>query len=86
MTTLVIGSEVDDVDHWRKPMRNEEYFGPLGITGPAFIDPDKSSRLGLIVECPSLKTPSEAFVGEAAANAMKFEGVGPEAVQMFAEG
>ena len=55
MTTLVIIHEVDDVEHWRTSTRREEYFGPLGITARTFIDPDKSNRVGLIVECPSLE-------------------------------
>jgi hypothetical protein len=71
---------------WRTSTRREEYFGPLGITGRTFIDPDKSNRVGLIVECPSLEAFQQALQGEAAADAMKFDGVRPETLQMFVEG
>ncbi len=77
MTTLVIIHEVDDVEHWRTSTRREEYFGPLGITARTFIDPDKSNRVGLIVECPSLEAFQESLQGEGAADAMKFDGVRP---------
>jgi hypothetical protein len=42
--------------------------------------------VGLIVECPSLEAFQEALQGEAAADAMKFDGVRPETLQMFVEG
>jgi hypothetical protein len=86
MTTLVIVHEVDDVEHWRTSTRREEYFGPLGITARTFIDPDKSNRVGLVVECPSLAAFQEALQGEPAAEAMKFDGVRPETLKMFVEG
>ena len=86
MTTLVITHEVDDVEHWRTSPKREEYFGPLGITARTFIDPDKSNRVGIIVECPSLEAFQKSLQGEAAADAMKFDGVRPETLQMFVEG
>jgi hypothetical protein len=86
MTTLVIIHEVDDVEHWRTSTRREEYFGPLGITARTFIDPDKSNRVGLVVDCPSLEAFQRSLQGEAAADAMKFDGVRPETIQMFLEG
>jgi hypothetical protein len=86
MTTLVITHEVDDVERWLTSTKRQEFFGPLGITARTFVDPDKSHRVGLIVECPSLETFQEALQGEAAADAMKFDGVRPETLQMFVEG
>ena len=86
MTTLVITHEVDDVERWRTSTKRQEFFGPLGITARTFVDPDKSHRVGLIVECPSLEAFQGALQGEAAADAMKFDGVRPETLQMFVEG
>ena len=86
MTTLVITHEVDDIDHWRTSTRREDYFGPLGITARAFVDPDKSDRVGLIVECPSLEAFQEAMQDAGAAEAMKFDGVRPETIHMLVEG
>ena len=85
MTTLVIVHEVDDVEHWRTSTRREEYFGPLGISGRTFVDPDKSNRVGLVVECPSLEALQKSLQGEAAAAAMKHDGVRAETLQMLVE-
>lgn len=86
MTTLVITHEVDDVDHWRTSTRREEYFGPLGITARTFVDPDGSSKVALIVECPSLEAFQASLQGAGAADAMTFDGVRPETIQMFVAG
>jgi hypothetical protein len=86
MTTLVITHEVDDVERWRTSTRRDEYFGPLGITARTFIGPDSSNRVGLIVECPSLGAFQKSLQGDGAADAMKFDGVRPETLQMLVEG
>jgi hypothetical protein len=86
MTTLIITHQVDDLDHWRTSTRRMDYFGPLGITARPFVDPEASDKVGLIVECPSLEAFQEAMQGEGAADAMKFDGVRPETIQMLVEG
>ena len=83
MTTLVITHEVEDVDHWRSSTRREDFFGPLGITARTFVDPDGSNRVGLIIECPSLEAFQDALQGDGAADAMKFDGVRPDTLQML---
>ena len=50
MRTVLIVHEVDDVDHWLKSPKRQEFFGPLGITCRTFVDPEKSEPVGLIVE------------------------------------
>jgi hypothetical protein len=85
MTTVLVFHEVDDVDHWRTSTKREEYFGPLGITARTFIDPDKSNRVGLIVECPSLEALEKSLQGEDAATAMKHDVVRGETLQMLVE-
>ena len=47
--------EVDDVDHWLRSPKREEFFGPLGMTARTFVDPDKTNRVGLIVTVPDLE-------------------------------
>ena len=42
MTTVMIFHEVDDVDHWLRSPKREEFFGPLGMTVRTFVDPDKT--------------------------------------------
>ena len=46
---------------------------------------DKPNQVGLIVECPSLEAFQESLQGQGAADAMKFDGVRPETLQMFVE-
>ena len=50
MATHVIFHEVDDVEHWLSSPKREEVFGPMGITVRTFRDPQRSNRVGLIVE------------------------------------
>ena len=56
MTTVMVFHEVDDVDHWLRSTKREEFFGPLGMTVRTFVDPDKTNRVGLIVTVPDLDT------------------------------
>ena len=85
MTTVMIFHEVDDVDHWVRSPKREEFFGPLGMTARPFVDPDKTNRVGLIVTVPDMATLQTALASPAAADAMKFDGVRPETMLMLVE-
>jgi hypothetical protein len=85
MPTIVISHEVDDVEHWLSSPKREEVFGPAGITVRTFVDPAKTNRVGLIVEVPDMETFQRAMESEAAADAMKFDGVRPETILMLVE-
>jgi len=85
MTTLMIFHEVDDVDHWLASPKREELFGPLGMTARTFVDPEKSNRVGLVVECPDMDAFQRALASDDAADAMKFDGVRPETIVTLVE-
>jgi hypothetical protein len=85
MATLMVFHEVDDVDHWLASPKREELFGPMGMTARTFIDPEKTNRVGLIVEVPDMETFQRALDSEQAAEAMKFDGVRPETIVMLVE-
>lgn len=85
MANFLVIHEVDDVDHWAKSTKREEYFGPLGITARTFIDPNGSNRVGLIVEAPSLEAFQASLQGDGAAAAMKHDGVRPDTLLMLVE-
>ena len=85
MTTLIAFHEVDDVQHWLSSPKREEFFGPMGITARTFTDPEGSNRVGLIVEVPDMAKFHEAMASEAAADAMKFDGVRGETLIILAE-
>ena len=78
MTTLIAFHEVDDVQHWLSSPKRVEIFGPMGITVRTFVDPEGSNRVGLIVEVPDMAKFQEMMASEAAADAMKFDGVRAE--------
>ena len=86
MVTLMVFHEVDDVAHWLASPKREEFFGPLGIKVRPFHDPKGSKRIGLIVETPDLATWHEALQTDAAAEAMKHDGVRPETILELVEG
>jgi len=85
MATVMVFHEVDDVDHWVRSPKREEFFGPLGMTAQTFVDPEKTNRVGLLITVPDLDTLRNALATEGAADAMKFDGVRPETIVMLIE-
>lgn len=86
MATYLAFHDVDDVEHWLRSPKREEIFGPMGITVRTFHDPEGSKRVGLIVEIPDLDAFQEFMQSEAAAEAMKYDGVHPETLVLLSEG
>ncbi|MGP0109231.1 MAG: hypothetical protein ACLPR9_10305 [Acidimicrobiales bacterium] len=78
--------EVDDVDHWLAAPTREAVFGPMGITIRTFVDPEKSNRVGLIVDVPDMAAFREVMASTVAADAMSSDGVRPETLVMLVEG
>ncbi|MGZ6617934.1 MAG: hypothetical protein ACXVFQ_26355 [Solirubrobacteraceae bacterium] len=85
MATYLAFHEVDDVQHWLNSPKREEIFGPLGITTRTFHDPEGSNRVGLIVEIPDFDAFQQFMQSEAAAEAMKYDGVRPETMLILSE-
>jgi len=85
MTTVLVVHEVDDVEHWLRSPKRAEFFGPLGFTARTFIDPTNDQRVGLIVEGPSVEELQRALNSDTAADAMKYDGVRPDTVELFVE-
>jgi hypothetical protein len=85
MPALMIFHEVDDVDRWVKSTKREEFFGPLGMSARTFVDPENSNRVGLLAEVPDMETFQRSMESEAAAEAMKHDGVRPETIVVLVE-
>ena len=85
MATYVITHEVDDVEHWLSSPKRAELFGPMGITVRTFRDPGGSSKTALIAEIPDMEAFQEVMKSEAAAAAMKHDGVNPETLLIYSE-
>ena len=86
MATYVVFHEVDDVDHWLKSPKRDELFGSKGITHRTFYDPQGSKRVGLIFEIPDMDAFQELMQSDAAAAAMKYDGVHPDTILILQEG
>jgi hypothetical protein len=86
LATYLAFHEVDDVQHWLSSPKREEIFGPLGITTRTFRDPEGSKRVGLIVEIPDMAAFQEVMQSEAAAEAMRHDGVHPDTLLILSEG
>ncbi len=86
MATYLVLHEVDDVEHWLKSGKREEFFGPMGITVRTFHDPTGSNRVGLIAEIPDMDAFQAAMKTDAAADTMKHDGVRPETILILNEG
>jgi hypothetical protein len=86
VATYLAFHEVDDVQHWLSSPKREEIFGPMGITARTFHDPEGSKRVGLIVEIPDMAAFQEFMQSDAAAEAMKYDGVHPETLLILSEG
>ena len=85
MATYLVFHEVDDVDHWLKSPKRDEFFGPMGVTHRTFRDPEGSNKVGVIFEIPDIEAFQKALQTEEAAAAMKYDGVRPETLLLLAE-
>jgi hypothetical protein len=55
------------------------------MTARTFTDPTGTNRVGLVAEVPDMETLQEALATEAAADAMKTDGVRRETIVMLVE-
>ena len=85
MPTVIALHEVDDGDHWLSSPKRGEIFGPLGIKVRTFRDRENPNRTGVLLEVPDMAAFKEAMESEAAAQAMKFDGVRPETLVILEE-
>ena len=85
MATYLITHEVDDVEHWWNSSKRAEVFGSLGIQVRTFRDPARSNKVGLLAEIPDFAA-FEAFMKtDAAAAAVRHDGVRLETMVLLAE-
>ena len=85
MATYLITHEVDDVEHWWNSPKRAEAFGSLGIAVRAFRDPAGSNKVGLLAEIPDLEAFAAFMKTDAAAEAIRHDGVRIETMLMLAD-
>ncbi|MBM4261081.1 MAG: hypothetical protein FJ145_06510 [Deltaproteobacteria bacterium] len=84
MTTVMAVHEVDDVAHWLGSPKRAEWFRKHGMTVKTFVSPGGGRRVGVLIEnVPSVEALTKALQGADAAEAMKYDGVHPDTVELF---
>lgn len=86
MPTVFGHHDVKDTEHWLASPKREEFFGPLGVTNiRTFVDPEKPTRVGVLMDVPDMDAMLAAMETEEAAEAMAFDGVVPETLVILVE-
>jgi hypothetical protein len=86
MPTVFGYHDVKDTEHWLASPKREEFFGPLGVTNiRTFVDPEKPTRVGVLMDVADMDAMLAAMETEKAAEAMAFDGVLPETLVILVE-
>src|SRR6266542_3686978 len=86
MPTVFGYHDVKDKDHWLASPKREEFFGPLGVTNiRTFVDPENSTRVGVLMDVADMDAVMAAMETDEAAEAMAFDGVLPETLVLLVE-
>ena len=86
MPTVFGYHDVKDTDHWLASPKREEFFGPLGVTNiRTFVDPERPTRVGILMDVFEMVVVMAARETEVAAEAIAFDGVVPETLVLLVE-
>ena len=86
MPTVIGYHEVKDTKHWLASSMREKFFGPLGVTGiRTFVDPQRPTRVGVLMEVPDMAKLKAAMSTPAAVEAMAHDGVLAETLVILVE-
>src|SRR4026207_1629282 len=70
MPTVMAYHDVKDKDHWLASQGREEFFGPLAVTNiRTGVDPENTTRVGLVMDVADMNAVMAAMETEAAADA-----------------
>ena len=86
MPKLVVMHEVDDVAHWLASPKREEVFASVATNITTFVLPGDSSRVALSMDVADMDSFDELMKSDAAAEAMKYDGVRPDTMVMYVKG
>ena len=86
MPTVFGYHDVKDTEHWLASPKREEFLGPLGVTNiRTFVDPEKPTRVGVLMDVADMDAMLAAMETQEAAEAMAFDGVLPETLVILVE-
>jgi len=83
MPKMIATHEVDDVDHWLASPKRAEVFAGVAENICTFVHPGDDNRVGLSMDVPDMAAFETLMKGEAAAAAMKYDGVRPETLVVY---
>ena len=86
MPKLIATHEVDDVAHWLASPKREEVFAGVATNITTFVHPNVPNRVALSMDVADMAAFDTLMKSEAAAAAMKYDGVRPETLDVFLEG
>lgn len=85
MPKLIVTHEVDDVAHWLASPKREEVFASVATNICTFVHPSDPNRVGLTMEVSDMSAFGSIMQSDAAAAAMKYDGVRPNTVVVLLE-
>ena len=86
MPTVIAYHDVKDTEHWLASPKREEFFGPLGVTNiRTFVDPERPTRVGILMDVADMDAVMAAMETEEAADAMAYDGVVRETLVILVE-
>jgi hypothetical protein len=86
MPKLIVTHEVDDVAHWLASPKREEVFAGVTTNITTFVLPGDSNRVALSMDVADMGSFDELMKSDAAAEAMKYDGVRPDTIVMYVKG
>jgi hypothetical protein len=86
MPKLIATHEVDDVAHWLASPKRQEVFAGVATNITTFVHPSAPNRVALSMDVADMSAFDTLMKSEAAAAAMKYDGVRPETLDVFLEG
>ncbi len=73
-------------DHWLNSPKREEVFGRFGATSiRTFVNPDDSTKVGLLMDVADMDAFASAMQSEAVTETMEHDGVLPETLAILVE-
>lgn len=86
MPTVIGYHDVEDTQHWLASPKRAEFFGALGVSNiRTFVDPQNPTRVAVLMDVPDMDAVMEAMQTEAAADAMKHDGVVADSLVILVE-
>ncbi|MGR3759556.1 hypothetical protein ACUXV3_05420 [Roseobacteraceae bacterium NS-SX3] len=86
MPRLIATHEVDDTAHWLASPKREELFAGVARNIRTFVHPDDAHRVAVSMEVDDMSAFEKVLKSDAGAEAMKYDGVRPDTVEIYAEG